>query len=374
MMPSMCTGYLCVNCDFKTKDYVEVCEMTVPGKCRGMSCRFCSKWATKDFRRTHKMVYGQCRGKRCLYCDKKTSYDYQEHHRVVTDKNGYKKCKTCNKMMRWDYQEEDKFQTLDPLNATTPDIPNLKRKKDRELLKTISPRHSRKKSQETFFNASKRSQLMGNSVVANLNASVSLPRGKNGNFPAKSQNSDFTFFRTAFNKKKMSEKATNFAHKLIQSMQSRPESRQKLGRVSDALTVQQLNESLPSLNTIDCTYQNQRYLKTSQVRERNLSNSRSAIINSSGEKLQREDVKEEDKTQDSLMEKMNVDRRPTDALEMVVGKGSVAAMSSIMAMSEKSSKHSTGREQKDQICRRPTVMPDDELEARTTPHDPGSTS
>ena len=45
MIKSMCTGFHCTNCNFKTKDYVEVCEMVVPSKCKGMSCIHCDKWA-----------------------------------------------------------------------------------------------------------------------------------------------------------------------------------------------------------------------------------------------------------------------------------------------------------------------------------------
>ena len=47
------------------------------------------------------------------------------------------------------------------------------------------------------------------------NATASMNRNKNSNYVSQSQNSDFTFFRDTFNKKKMSEKATNLAHKLI---------------------------------------------------------------------------------------------------------------------------------------------------------------
>ena len=73
---------------------------------------------------------------------------------------------------------------------------------------------------------------MGNSTNSNVHrsvivsgASISLKRAKNSNFPSKSQNSDFTFFREAFNKNKMSEKATKLAFKLIGKMNGRADSK-----------------------------------------------------------------------------------------------------------------------------------------------------
>ena len=84
-----------------------------------------------------------------------------------------------------------------------------------------------------------------------------------------------------------------------------------MNRIRDCVTVQNMDDSAPSLNTIDCTATGQNFFK----KERDLSNSRSQAVvsNKSLEKTRSGIINEkEEVTEDSLVDKSNIELLQAD--------------------------------------------------------------